>query len=77
MDGGDGEISVNPIRVKFLLLRNEGGKFRSFSLQKVGLEVVKCDKHSSLFSIRDAGICTRSRLTYRSRHGTEQLDLSM
>ena len=88
MDSGNGEISMNRIKGTFLfLIRLKGWnprvKFWSFEVlaqnfQKVGLEVVKCDEHSNLFSICDAVICTRSsKLPYRSRHGAELLDLSL
>ena len=54
------------------------GEVLAQNFQKVGLEVVKCDEHSNLFSICDAVICTRSsKLPYRSRHGAELLDLSL
>ena len=46
------------------------------NLQKVGFEVVKCDKHSSLVvSICDAYLykvkAQLDRTAYRSRHGTD------
>ena len=50
------------------------------NLQKVGFEVVKCDKHSSLgYSIRDAGIylfkvkAQLDRTAYRSCHCTKRV----
>ena len=76
MDGVNGEISVNPndqcrlytfvflIRLKERTARvNEVLKFLASNLQKVGFEVVKCDKHSSLDQL--------DRTAYRSRHGTD------
>ena len=38
-------------------------KVLALNLQKVGFEVVKCDKHSSLDQL--------DRTAYRSRHGTD------
>ena len=38
-------------------------KVLALDLQKVGFEVVKCDKHSSLDQL--------DRTAYRSRHGTD------
>ena len=88
MDSVNGKISLNPndqcrLCLFYLSKRKDGEGDRSFevlaqNLQKVGFEMVKCDKHSSLvFSIRDAHLHKVKGQLNSSAYGTEFINGKM